>query len=154
MANPLGMGVRSIPIAARVQNLLIGDFLNYLALRHQIFLSSLSDHEKKAQEQAIANSGLIDPLAELDIDVQSFDIPRMVSVFPDKSGIRWWTKAWFNGSEKGEAAIEIERELAIKFINENIEKDEWLEEYFPKQMEVYHNAIEQTREQLLNQINL
>ena len=75
----------------------------------------------------------------------------MVSVFPDKSGIRWWTKAWFNGSEKGEAAIEIERELAI---NENIEKDEWLEEYFPKQMEVYHNAIEQTREQLLNQINL
>ena len=81
--------------------------------------------KKKAQEQAIANSGLIDPLAELDIDVQSFDIPRMVSVFPDKSGIRWWTKAWFNGSEKGEAAIEIERELAIKFINENIEKDEW-----------------------------
>ena len=48
MANPLGMGVRSIPIAARVQNLLIGDFLNYLALRHQIFLSSLSDHEKKS----------------------------------------------------------------------------------------------------------
>lgn len=68
--------------------------------------------------------------------------------------IGWWSKAWFNGSEKGEAAIEIERELAIKFINENIEKDEWLEEYFPKQMEVYHNAIEQTREQLLNQINL
>lgn len=63
-------------------------------------------------------------------------------------------KKRFNGSEKGEAAIEIERELAIKFINENIEKDEWLEEYFPKQMEVYHNAIEQTREQLLNQINL
>ena len=47
MANPLGMGARSIPIAERVQNLLIGDFLNYLALRHQIFLSSLSDHEKK-----------------------------------------------------------------------------------------------------------
>ena len=110
--------------------------------------------KKKAQELAIATSGLIDPLAELDIDVQSFDIPRMVSVYPDKSGIRWWTKAWFNGSEKGETAIEIERELAIKFINENIEKDEWLEEYFPKQMEVYHNAIEQTREQLLNQINL
>ena len=63
-------------------------------------------------------------------------------------------KSIVNGSEKGEAAIEIERELAIKFINENIEKDEWLEEYFPKQMEVYHNAIEQTREQLLNQINL
>ena len=110
--------------------------------------------KKKAHELAIATSGLIDPLAELDIDVQSFDIPRMVSVYPYKSGIRWWTKAWFNGSEKGEAAIEIERERAIKVIKENIEKDEWLEEYFPKQMEVYHNAIEQTREQLLNQINL
>ena len=47
MANPLGMGVRSIPIAARVQNLLIGDFLNYLATRHPMFISSLSDHEKK-----------------------------------------------------------------------------------------------------------
>lgn len=93
----------------------------------------------------------MDPLAGLEIDVQSFDIPRLVSVYPDKSGIRWWTKAWFNNSE---AAIEIERELAIKFINDNIEKDAWLEEYFPKQMEVYHNAIEQTREQILNQLNL
>ena len=96
----------------------------------------------------------MDPLAGLEIDVQSFDIPRGVSVYPDKSGIRWWTKAWFNNSETGESAIEIERELAIKFINDNIEKDEWLEEYFPKQMEVYHNAIEQTREQILNQLNL
>lgn len=155
MANPLGMGAKSIPIAERVQNLLIADFLNYLALRHQIFLSSMSAVEKKkAQDRAIATSGLVDPLAGLEIDVQSFDIPRLVSVYPDKSGIRWWTKAWFNNSEAGEAAIEIERELAIKFINDNIEKDAWLEEYFPKQMEVYHNAIEQTREQILNQLNL
>lgn len=155
MANPLGMGAKSIPIAERVQNLLIADFLNYLALRHQIFLSSMSTVEKKkAQDRAIATSGLMDPLAGLEIDVQSFDIPRLVSVYPDKSGIRWWTKAWFNNSEAGEAAIEIERELAIKFINDNIEKDAWLEEYFPKQMEVYHNAIEQTREQILNQLNL
>lgn len=155
MANPLGMGTKSIPIAERVQNLLIADFLNYLALRHQIFLSSMSAVEKKkAQDRAIATSGLVDPLAGLEIDVQSFDIPRLVSVYPDKSGIRWWTKAWFNNSEAGESAIEIERELAIKFINDNIEKDAWLEEYFPKQMEVYHNAIEQTREQILNQLNL
>lgn len=155
MANPLGMGVRSLPLAEKVQNLLIGDFLNYMALRHQIFLSSMSALEKKkAQDRAIASSGLIDPLAELDFDIQSFDIPRIVSVYPDRSGIRWWTKAWFNNSEKGEAAIEIDRQLAIKFINDNIEKDEWLEEYFPKQMEVYHNAIEQTREQILSQLNL
>ena len=155
MANPLGMTSRSLPLAEKVQNLLIGDFLNYLALRHQIFLSSMSAIEKKkAQDSAIASSGLIDPLAELDFDIQSFDISRIVSVYPDRSGIRWWTKAWFNNSEKGEAAIEIDRQLAIKFINDNIEKDDWLEEYFPKQMEVYHNAIEQTREQILSQLNI
>ena len=110
--------------------------------------------KKKAEDIAIANSDLIDPLAELDFDMQSFDIPRLVSVYPDRSGVRWWTKAWFNNSETGEAAIEIDRQLAIKFINDNIEKDEWLEEYFPKQMEVYHNAIEQTKEQILNQMNI
>jgi hypothetical protein len=155
MANPLGMGTRSIPLAEKVQNLLIADFLNYMALRHQIFLSTMSQAvKKKAYDEAVASSGLIDPLAELEIDIQSFDIPRLVSVYPDRSGIRWWTKAWFNNSESGEAAIEIDRQLAIKFINENIEKDEWLEEYFPKQMEVYHNAIEQTREQILSQLNL
>ncbi len=31
----------------------------------------------------------------------------------------------------------------------NFDRDKWLEEYYPKQMEVYHQAIEQTREQLL-----
>ena len=47
MANPLGLGVHSVSIAEKVQNLLIGDFLNYMALRHQMFLSSLSALEKK-----------------------------------------------------------------------------------------------------------
>ena len=28
-------------------------------------------------------------------------------------------------------------------MQDNIEKDAWLEEFFPRQMEVYHNAIEQ-----------
>ncbi|KAA4632226.1 hypothetical protein F3B52_26850, partial [Bacteroides ovatus] len=37
----------------------------------------------------------------------------------------------------------------IRFIHDNIEKDVWLEEFYPKQMEIYHNAIEQTKEQLL-----
>ena len=152
MANPLGMGARSIPLAEKVQNLLIADFLNYLA--SCIPQYDVRTRKKKAEDRAVASSGLIDPLAELEIDVQSFDIPRLVSVYPDKSGIRWWTKAWFNNSEAGEAAIEIDRMLAIKFINDNVDKDEWLEEYFPKQMEVYHHAIEQTKEQILNQLNL
>ena len=47
MANPLGMGRRSAPLVEKVQNLLIADFLNYMALRHQIFLSSMSPLEKK-----------------------------------------------------------------------------------------------------------
>ena len=41
--------------------------------------------------------------------------------------------------------------MAIKFIHDQAEKDEWLEEYFPKQMQVLHQALEQTREQVLEQ---
>ena len=155
LANPLGIGQKAVPIACKVQNLLIGDFLNYLALKHSIYLSTWDEHEKKkAQEQAIAGSGIIDPLSELEIDIQSFDIPRLVTVYPDRGGIRWWTKAWFNNKEEGEASVEISRQVAIRFIQNEIEKDAMLEEYFPKQMEVYHHAIEQTREQLMNQMNM
>ena len=75
----------------------------------------------------------------------------MVSVYPDRAGIRWWTKCWFNNKEDGEPAIEIDQKLAILFLHDQIDKDEWLEEYYPKQMEMYHNAIEQTKEQLLSQ---
>lgn len=50
--------------------------------------------------------------------------------------------------------MEIEREQAIRFMQDNFEKDAWLEEYFPHAMEVYHNAIEQTKEQLLGKINM
>ena len=93
-------------------------------------------------------------MADLDIDIQSFDIPRLVSVYPDRAGVRWWTKAWFNNRDEGECSIEIERQQAIQFIQNRIDKDMWLEEYFPKQMEVYHHAIEQTKEQLLQQLNI
>ena len=110
--------------------------------------------KKKLHDEAVTGCGLIDPLAELDIDIQSFDISRIVSVYPDRAGVRWWTKAWFNNREEGEASVEIEREQAVRFIQDRIEKDAWLEEFFPKQMEVYHNAIEQTKEQLLKQINM
>lgn len=48
--------------------------------------------------------------------------------------------------------MEITRELAVKFIRDNIRKDEWLEEYFPKQMEILHAALAQTREQVINQL--
>ena len=47
MVNPLGIGRGSASLVSKVQNLLIGDFLNYMALRHQIFLSSTTSLEKK-----------------------------------------------------------------------------------------------------------
>lgn len=90
----------------------------------------------------------------MDIDIQTFDIPRLVSVYTDRAGVRWWTKAWFNNRDEGECSVEIERQQAIQFIQNRIDKDLWLEEYFPKQMEVYHHAIEQTKEQLLQQLNI
>ena len=155
MANPLGLGHKAMPLACKVQNLLIADFLHYLALRHDVYLSTAgSDIKKKLHDEALTYGGIIDPLAELDIDIQSFDIPRLVTVYPDRAGVRWWTKAWFNNREEGETSVEIEREQAIRFMQDNIEKDAWLEEFFPRQMEVYHNAIEQTKEQLLKQINI
>lgn len=48
--------------------------------------------------------------------------------------------------------MEITRQVAVRFINDMIARDDMLEEYFPHQMEAYHNAIRQTREQILGQI--
>lgn len=131
IANPLGLGRKAMPLASKVQNLLIADFLNYLALRHEVYLSTMGGEVKKLHDEAVAGCGLIDPLAELDIDIQSFDISRIVSVYPDRAGVRWWTKAWFNNREEGEASVEIEREQAVRFIQDRIEKDAWLEEFSP-----------------------
>lgn len=47
MGNPLGLSSRAAPLAGKVQNLLIGDFLNYMALRHNTYLSSWSEAQKK-----------------------------------------------------------------------------------------------------------
>ena len=47
MANPLGLGHKAMPLACKVQNLLIADFLHYLALRHDVYLSTASSDIKK-----------------------------------------------------------------------------------------------------------
>ena len=47
MANPLGLGRKAMPLAGKVQNLLIADFLHYLALRHDIYLSTMEGDVKK-----------------------------------------------------------------------------------------------------------
>ena len=88
-------------------------------------------------------------MAGLRIDVKSFDVKRVASVYFDTEGNRCWTKAWFNDRQKGEPAIEITRKQAIAFINDQISKDSWLTRFWPKQMSIYHKAIDQTRQQIL-----
>ena len=85
----------------------------------------------------------------MDVGVESYDVCRVASVYPDNEGVRWWTKAWFGGREKGEPSVEISKKLAAAFINNQISKDSWLNRFFPKQMAAYYKAIDQTRNQLL-----
>lgn len=85
----------------------------------------------------------------MSVDIQGYDVKRVASVYFDNSGERCWTKAWFNGSDKGEPAIEISKKNAIAFINDRITTDAWLSHFFPKQMQVYYNAINKTRQKLL-----
>lgn len=47
MSNPLGLGQKAVPLACKVQNLLIADFLNYLALQHGVYLSTMAEEVKK-----------------------------------------------------------------------------------------------------------
>lgn len=47
LSNPLGLGARSASLASMVLELLIGDFLRYLAMQHHLFLSSWGEAEKK-----------------------------------------------------------------------------------------------------------
>lgn len=107
------------------------------------------ERKKKFSEQAAADGLLADPLSNLQIGVESYDVGRIASVYPDSEGVRWWTKAWFGGREKGEPSVEISKKLAAAFINDQISKDSWLSRFFPKQMTAYYKAIEQTRSQLL-----
>lgn len=61
IANPLGLGRKAMPLACKVQNLLIADFLNYLALRHEVYLSTAGGDVKKTYDEAVADNGIIDP---------------------------------------------------------------------------------------------
>ena len=55
-------------------------------------------------------------------DIQSFDIPRLVTVYPDRAGVRWWTKAWFNNREEGETVsythLDVYKRQAPEFYGE------------------------------------
>lgn len=47
IANPLGMTGRALPLIEKIQNIIIGDFLNYMALRHGRYVSTWGEDEKK-----------------------------------------------------------------------------------------------------------
>lgn len=46
-ANPFGFTENAVPLISRIINILIGDFLNYLALCHNVYPSGTSSDEKK-----------------------------------------------------------------------------------------------------------
>lgn len=81
---------------------------------------------------------------------ESFGVKRIASIYPDNAGTRWWTKSWFNGREVGEPAIEISQRLAAAFIRGDYTRDEWLSRFYPKQMSICRNAINQVFQQKLN----
>lgn len=55
MSNPLGLSNRAVPMVSKVQDIMIGDFLNYMATRHNKYVSTWSEAQKKnfltSQEQ-------------------------------------------------------------------------------------------------------
>lgn len=93
---------------------------------------------------------MIDPLEDLEIEAEPYDVKRIASIYASRDGERWWTKAWFNGREKGEPAREVtSRQLIISFIKGRINRDQWLTQFYSEQMQICQKAEEQTRQQLL-----
>jgi len=92
---------------------------------------------------------VIDPLADLQCDFQSYDIKRVCSVYFDTLGDRAWVKAWFNGRSVGEPAVPISKKVAAAAINGRVSRDEMLLRFYPKQMEFCRKAVEQTRQSIL-----
>lgn len=45
--NPIGMTSRALPLAEKVQEVLISDFLGYVAMKYGAYPSSWSENEKK-----------------------------------------------------------------------------------------------------------
>lgn len=47
MGNPLGLGPRSAPMVSKIHSLLIGEFLAFMASRHNVYLPSWDEGQKK-----------------------------------------------------------------------------------------------------------
>lgn len=148
VSNPLGLSKRGINVASKMLDLMIEDFLAFVVLRHNIYIESWDKERRKSFSEGMVKDGLlVDPLQDLQADIRSYDIQREASIYFNTSGERVWTKSWFNGSEKGEPAIEITRDMAIKFKNNEITRDTWLGRYYPKQMQNVKRAVTEARMQ-------
>lgn len=91
----------------------------------------------------------VDPLEDLEIYSQSYDIAHQAFIYFNQSGERQWTKGYFNNNDKGEKSVEISREMAIKFIHGKISEDAWLSRFYPKQMAAYKKAIASAKQMFL-----
>ena len=149
VSNPLGLSKKGVNVASKILDLLIEDFLAFVVLRFNVYPESWSKDRCKEFSNVLVNDGLIvDPLSDIQPDIRSYDIKRVASIYFDTSGSRVWTKAWFNGSEKGENAIEINRDMAIKFNKNEISRDVWLSRFFPKQMQNVRKAVSEAKMQV------
>ena len=149
VSNPLGLSKKGVNVASKILDLLIEDFLAFVVLRFNVYPESWSKDRCNEFSNALVKDGLIvDPLSDIQPDIRSYDIKRVASIYFDTSGSRVWTKAWFNGSEKGENAIEINRDMAIKFNKNEISRDVWLSRFFPKQMQNVRKAVSEAKMQV------
>lgn len=149
VSNPLGLSQKGVNVASKMLDLLIEDFLAFVVLRFNVYPESWSKDRCKEFSDGLVKDGLVvDPLSDMQLDIRSYDIKRVASIYFDTSGSRVWTKAWFNGSDKGEHAIEINREMAIKFNKNEISRDVWLSRFFPKQMQNVRKAVSEAKMQV------
>lgn len=148
VSNPLGLSKKGVRVASKMVDLMIEDFLAFVVLRHNHYVDTWDkDRRKSFANQMVKDGYIIDPLANMYAEIKSYDIQREASIYYDTTGQRVWTKAWFNGREKGEASIEITRDMAIKFTNNEITRDVWLSRYYPKQMQNVKKAVAEARMQ-------
>ena len=79
---------------------------------------------------------MIDGLGEVEMEMERLEIGRMVWVYGEGGGAGRWRKGWLKKGEEGEGWVEMEGEEGIGLIEENMEKERWVEEFLGKEMEV------------------
>ena len=62
------------------------------------------DAKKKLADAVSAAGRVIDPLEGFECKAEVYDVQRKATLYFDSEGKRCWTKAWFNGREKGRAS--------------------------------------------------